>query len=349
MSRKFFTEFAKTGKRAPVAAHLVLHEKPNHDEILLNGDLLGKVTEETARRFGLPFAIPIMDLVIEKETILDALGVAPENRNTFHFDELPDDSVWQKIEAHDFKSHPRTKANLISLNYIATKTDLLPVDMSIGPFSLLTKMMSDPIIPIYLAGNGLTKEDAPEVALVEKISEIATNTVLKSLKIKIAGGAKAIFLCEPAANLVYFSPKQMDEGSDVFDRYVIEPNRKVKELLDKHGVSLILHDCGDLRPVMAQKLAALRPDVFSFGSPVKLWEMEPFVDKDIVMYGNMPTKKFYSDVEISLDAVVKLAKEIIEKMTATGHPFILGSECDVLSMPGYEKTIREKVNAFCAL
>jgi uroporphyrinogen-III decarboxylase len=140
----------------------------------------------------------------------------------------------------------------------------------------------------------------------------------------------------------------MEEGSDIFDRFVVEPNRQVKELLDKNGVSLILHDCGDLKPVMVQKLAALHPVVFSLGSPVKMWEMEPYIAKDIVMFGNLPTKKFYSDTEISLDEVVRLSKEIIAKMKATGHPFILASECDILSMPGYEKTIKEKVNAFCS-
>jgi hypothetical protein len=29
-----------------------------------------------------------------------------------------------------------------------------------------------------------------------------------------------------------------------------------------------------------------------------------------------------------------------------GHPFILGSECDVLSVQGCEQTIKEKVQAF---
>jgi len=33
-------------------------------------------------------------------------------------------------------------------------------------------------------------------------------------------------------------------------------------------------------------------------------------------------------------------------MRAVDHPFILGSECDVLSVPGQERTILEKVEAF---
>jgi hypothetical protein len=38
-------------------------------------------------------------------------------------------------------------------------------------------------------------------------------------------------------------------------------------------------------------------------------------------------------------------KEAPAKMKATGHPFILGSECDVLSVEGCEKAIRTKVAA----
>jgi hypothetical protein len=33
-------------------------------------------------------------------------------------------------------------------------------------------------------------------------------------------------------------------------------------------------------------------------------------------------------------------------MTASGHPFIIGSECDVLCAPGYEQIIMKKVQAF---
>jgi hypothetical protein len=33
-------------------------------------------------------------------------------------------------------------------------------------------------------------------------------------------------------------------------------------------------------------------------------------------------------------------------MRDVGHPFILGSECDVLSVPGYEQTIKAKVEEF---
>lgn len=348
MKSNIFIEMAKKGLKVPVATHLILHEKENPEEILLNGKRLGQVIEETAHRYSLPIPIPIMDLVIEKETILELLEIEKSERNSFHFNKPLTSEMISKIEQSDFTIHPRTRANIEAVRYIAENTSLMPIDMSIGPFSLMTKLVADPITPVYLAGSGLTASDSEEVALIESAIELSLKTVLKSLTLKIEQAkAKAIFLCEPAANLVYFSPKQMEEGSDIFDRFVVEPNRKIKDLLDKKGVDLIFHDCGDLKPLMVQKMASLKPAVFSFGSPVKLWEMEPFVDQETVIFGNLPTKKFYSDTEISLEQTRSLADEITEKMKATGHYFILGSECDILSMPGHEKTIKEKVKAFC--
>jgi hypothetical protein len=44
--------------------------------------------------------------------------------------------------------------------------------------------------------------------------------------------------------------------------------------------------------------------------------------------------------------VERLAQELVEKMQTAGHPFILGSECDVLSVPGKETEILGKVDAF---
>jgi hypothetical protein len=41
-----------------------------------------------------------------------------------------------------------------------------------------------------------------------------------------------------------------------------------------------------------------------------------------------------------------MVSAIEDKLRASGHPYIIGSECDVLSMPGYEKIIMEKVMAF---
>ena len=46
------------------------------------------------------------------------------------------------------------------------------------------------------------------------------------------------------------------------------------------------------------------------------------------------------------EQVTALSRDLIRKMKEVNHPFILGSECDVLSVPESIKTINDKVNAF---
>ena len=91
--------------------------------------------------------------------------------------------------------------------------------------------------------------------------------------------------------------------------------------------------------------ATLRPVMLSLGSSRQLWHDATLVSRDIVLYGNLPSKKFYSDAELTVADVQRLSRELLEGMAAANHPFILGSECDVLSVPGCEQTIKSKVRA----
>jgi hypothetical protein len=77
-----------------------------------------------------------------------------------------------------------------------------------------------------------------------------------------------------------------------------------------------------------------------------LWQDAALVSKTTVLYGNLPTKQFHSDQLVSVAQVRQLARDLIRRMREVGHPFILGSECDVLSVPGSEQTIKAKVTAF---
>lgn len=341
MKRDYYLELATSGLRMPIGTHLVLHEHQDHEAILLNGARLGKVVEEAARRFRAPMAIPIMDLKLEKEALLKAYGIADAEIESFHFAEAPTKN-WT------ISTTPRQQATCDAIRQVAESSDLLPVGMGIGPFSLMTKLISDPITPVFMAGTGVTAGEDPEVALMEKALELSLNAIVPFLQAQIAAGAKAIILCEPAANKVYFSPNQLAESYEVFDRYVMGPNRQIKNLLEANGVDLIFHDCGELEDEMVRRFATLDPAMMSLGSSRVLWEDAALMPNSTVLYGNLPSKKFYSDKLLSIGDVKKLSAELSQRMRATGHPFILGSECDVLSVPGSQETIRAKVEAFLA-
>jgi hypothetical protein len=121
--------------------------------------------------------------------------------------------------------------------------------------------------------------------------------------------------------------------------------RRVKALLDSRGVDLVLHDCGELTDGMVARFASLDSAMLSFGCSRMLWEDATLVPKSTVLYGNLPSKNFMSS-QLTVAEVERLSKNLLEKMQATGHPFILGSECDVLSVPGKEGEIMAKVEAF---
>jgi len=338
VKRSSYLDLAAGGHRAPIGTHLVLHTKEGSESIVLDGKMLGEVVVETAERFRTPLAIPLMDLTLEKAAYLGALGIAATEVDSFHFEEPPAGPVALKMT-------PRMLATCDAISHVASSPSLVPIGMGIGPFSFMTKLVKDPITPVFLASSGMTGEDEPEVAIVERCLEAGTELILSYLAAQADAGAKAIIVCEPAANQVYFSPNQLAESFEIFDRYVMSPMKRIKALLDAKGVDLIFHDCGELTNEMVSRFATLDPAMMSLGCSRNLWEDAALVQKSTVLYGNLPTKKFYSP-QLTVAEVEGLSRELLEKMRAAGHPFILGSECDVLSVPGSEQEILAKVVAF---
>jgi len=331
----------------PIGADLVLHESSDPEACKYDAKLLGGVVEAAARRYRTPFAFPLMDLTLEKLDLLHFLGVPDAQVGLFHFSEAPSLKVVSEVVAASRRPFPlRIEANQNAVRYIAEGTDLLPVGMLIGPFSLMTKLVADPIAPVAMAGRGVTAEEEPSVGVVERCLALAEATVQRSAEAQIAAGARAMIVCEPAANIVYLSPRQLRAGSDILERFVLGPNRRLRSLLARHAVDLIFHDCGELTTDMVRQVALqLRPAVLSLGSSRKLWEDADVVPEEVVLFGNLPTKAFYSDATMPIEEVRRLTIETVQRMAAYGHAHILGSECDVLHVPDAAETIRRKVDA----
>jgi uroporphyrinogen-III decarboxylase len=346
MKREFWLNLAAGTPRIPIGTDLVLHEHADAAEIVLDGWRLGEVMEAAARRYGTPLAIPLMDLRLEKADLVAALGLPEAEADSFHFASAPGADVVERVRASADRPFGRAnQAHLDSVRYIAEDTDLIPVGMAIGPFSLTTKLMADPITAIALAGRGATAAEDASVLMAERCLELAEMTVSRSVRAQIRAGAKAVLICEPAANVVYISPKQMERGSDIFERFVMGPDLRLKALLDEAGVDLIFHDCGELNPFMVRSFGErIHPAVLSLGSSRILWEDAEVVPKDVVLFGNLPTKTFYSDAVMPDERVVELTTGLIANMRKAGHPHILGSECDVLHVPEAAATIRRKVD-----
>jgi uroporphyrinogen-III decarboxylase len=272
------------------------------------------VVERAARHWGIPLGMPLMDL----EHAADG----------------------QSAEYH---------ALLGAVRYIARHTDLTPCAMLIGPFSLATRLTPDPITGVALAGRGVSAEEEPLVREIENALGEAERRVLQSLAATLAAGARVIIICEPAASIAYFSPRQLRAGSNVFQKYVMQPNVRLKRTLEEAGAGLIFHDCGELTPEMVRAFGhEIHPVMLSLGSSRKLWEDAALVPGDVVLYGNLPTKTFYCDGAAPDEAIRQMTVELLQNMRQCGHPFILGSECDVLDVPGRGETIRRKLGLMLA-
>ncbi len=340
MNRDFYLGLAADGHRMPIGTHLVLHEHPDPKAIELDGRRLGEVVAEAARRFGTPLAVPLMDLKLEKEAMLAAMGIPANQIDSYHFDEetpLP--------EPDDVPVTARMAATCEAIRHVSTVDGLVPLGMCIGPFSLMTKLVSDPITPVFMAGTGLTGEDDPEVEVIERCLRAGLHVVLQYIGRQLDSGAKAIIVCEPAANLVYLSPKQLDQSFELFDRFVMDGLTQIRKYLRERDADLILHDCGELTDGMVARFDTLDAAMLSLGCSRKLWDDAALISHRTVLYGNLPTKKFYSP-ELTISEVERLTCELLANMRMTGHPFILGSECDILSVPGSEREILAKVEAF---
>jgi len=126
----------------------------------------------------------------------------------------------------------------------------------------------------------------------------------------------------------------------------MKPNLRLKAALDAAGCDLIFHNCGELTDRMVEAFATrIHPVILSLGSSRKLWEDARLAPKDMVLYGNLPTKSFYSDGAMPMREVQRRTEELADNMVRCGHPFILGSECDVLFVPEAQDKIRQKVVA----
>ena len=342
-----FRALASAGLRVPIGTDLVLQEEPDPETARLDSRRLADVVRRAADRYRIPLAIPLMNLRLEKADIVRLVRPEVADPDTFHFDGPPSEADLDRARdggRAEFLAPQRAHVDAIA--EVASRPGLIPIGMAIAPFSLMTKLLRDPIAAVALAGRGVPAEEEPLVAAAERSLALAELAVHRSVRGQLEAGAAAVMVCEPAASAVFVSPRQMAAGSLVFDRFVVEPLVRLRALLDGAGASLFLHDCGDATTAMVAALAGrVRPAVLSLGSSRRLWEDAAVVPPEVVLFGNVPTKHFYSDATMPIERVRERTRDLVTRMRSAARPFVLGSECDVLHVPEAADRIRRKVEA----
>ena len=92
MKSPIYLQMAEDGLVMPLATNMVLHGGSSEADIeraLGNGEELGRVLVRAPRRFGVPLAVPHMDLRLEKELLLEGLRLGPGSAPRFHFKQAP--------------------------------------------------------------------------------------------------------------------------------------------------------------------------------------------------------------------------------------------------------------------
>jgi hypothetical protein len=347
MDRQFYLDLAQRGICMPIGTDLVMHEEAEPEKVRNDGPTLGRVIARAARRWGTPLAVPLMDLRLEKIDMLSMASVTAQDAEAFHFKQpLTDAELVVLLGEQSTPLCPGSAARDEALRFISTQQDLIPVGMAIGPFSLTTRLMDDPISAAAMFGAGMEPTDSAEVKLLLQCLQISEAAVWRAVQSQIAHGARVLMICEPTASTAFISPRQMRAGSKLFERLVMEPNLRLKAAMEAAGCDLIFHNCGELIDPMVEAFGLrLHPVMLSLGSSRKLWEDARLVPADVVLFGNLPSKSFYSDGAMPVDEVIRRTEELLAQMKACGHPHILGSECDVLYVPEAREAILSKVEA----
>ena len=148
-----------------MATDLVLNEDPDPEATRADGIGWARSWNDPRAVPGSSLALPLMDLRLDKADMLSPLGIGEDEADRFHFTAPLDQSTREAIQRNRPPTVPGVSRDG-ALRYIASATDLLPVGMAIGPFSLATKLMADPITAVALLGSEVSPEADPQVKLL---------------------------------------------------------------------------------------------------------------------------------------------------------------------------------------
>ena len=344
MARERWLDIARATPTVPLAVDIACHNLPGIKIRSQKSLPVGPALIRAAARYNAPFIFSKMDLTREQATLARSLGLSePGDLESFHFNMVPEDGPAAELSKKEWFSSKEWEEQLSNVMYAHANSTLPVLGSAIGVFTLITKMMQGEkaIVAVSMHGSGETATGDPDVALLLWLLPICEKVVTQSVTAQLNAGAAGIMIADPAAQ-VNFIPPSMPE---MFEKFVVEPNRRIRELIERRNADLFFHCCGELVPEYVSEFGhSIHPTVLSLGSSRCLWEDAKVVPKDVVLYGNVPSKHFVSK-ELTADAVTRQCRQLRDEMGRIAHPFILGTECDTLHVPGNDAAIDAKLNA----
>ncbi len=236
MDREYYLDLAARGLSMPIAADLVLHEHADAEEILLDGERLGSVIEETANRFSTPLAVPHMDLELEKKTLTEMIGVAAEERAKFHFASAPSPRCYRPRPGPAERSLAARDAGAGGRDQLHRQAHLADPDRHVHRTVLPDDQTRHrPNHAVCMAGIGHDRQDDDSIRLVEGVLELGMRIICTTSNSRSVREQKQS--SSPSPRLTRSTSHQTDRGRFRHIRPLrdgLQPPREVST--GSHGV-----------------------------------------------------------------------------------------------------------------
>ena len=248
MTRSYFLDLARSGRACPMATDLVLNEEPDPEAARRDGDAAGPGRGTARAALGLA-AWPCRSWTCgsRRPTCWPAWESARKRRTGSTSPRPLDHGDAGGAAGGEAPAVPEARHATGPCGTSRDRPTSCPIGMTIGPFSLATKLMADPITAAALLGSGVTPEDDPQVKLLCDCLEAAEATVLESVRRQLEQGARAVLVCEPAAS-IGLSLASPDQGR-LADLRAAGARAQRAARVRSSGTprrDLIFHDCGEL-------------------------------------------------------------------------------------------------------
>ncbi|MDR2825895.1 MAG: methylcobamide--CoM methyltransferase [Deltaproteobacteria bacterium] len=240
-----------------------------HVDAQLMEQLACDVHQDTQfENFGIPFCMTVEAEALGSEVSYGTIKCEPKvTREAFAA--IPE--VVYK-EAGAIAKSPRSEAILQTIYHLSRKYPDVPVIGSLtGPLSTAASLV-DPMVFL----KQLYREKAAAHSLLEYIS----SQLLVYASLMVENGATAISIADPTATGEILGPK-------IFGEYALTYLNIIIDALHKLDVPVIVHICGDIKPVM-QQVGQLREDALSVDAVVNLKKIKEEYPHKTTM-GNLST------------------------------------------------------------
>ncbi len=301
----------------PIVGYHVAHiNKIDFRSYLIDWERTPILQFQALRDYGSDFVALVMDLTLEAEALgakVSYHATPPSIEKHLSFTE---DNINKLYEVEDKyislgRLHIVLKGltKLIELN----NRDLITCAYVTGPLTLASNLFGPEVI---------LKSFIKDQDKLIKVLEATTNLQLKYLEVLVEIGVDSIAVLEPTASLI--SPQ-------MYDRFLLNPLRKIFGKIRQKNLVGILHTCGRAEKIV-KNMGYTEAHILSLDFYVDLAEAIRITNK--IVMGNVPTTYFLE----SSNKVYKYTIQLLDRTKSFKH--IVSSGCEI---PAYAtpETVKE--------